>query len=373
MANEWHYSLFGECFGPVGEADLCRLIQSGTLGAEDEITSANGDTVRLGEHAFFARLFEDSDLEYATDLDEFSLEDEAPSENKAAVQSSQTVAAPTQVVVASSTNTAVSKVRSKPAEEPPRREKQADSSSKPAAPRRKRKVRREPHDPLLMEIFAELDARKQPEPASSTGSRSDISARVPSSTSAATSVQTSSSSMSTSMSATSRQLSSTTVESTVPRAATQSYSSSSSASANAWKPSKKSTSPSFTMPEPRTLGIAGGVVVAIGLVGSFLMGWISLPGGSGGELTGASGAVVSCYLEFQSLGGVPEKQEWAGFQSSVKTRLTPVLESGDADDVVREAGKLLAEVASCDPRKDADKLRAAAEKLGPLVSKITGS
>lgn len=371
MANVWRYSLFGESFGPVNEADLCRLIQSGTLGAEDEITSACGDTVKLGEHAFFARLFEDADLEYATDLDEFSLEDEASSDDVAAVRTSKEVAASTQVIVSSNAATAVPKARSKPAEESSRRERRSvvGSSQKPAAPRKKRRVRREPHDPLLMEIFAELEARKHSGAASPTAPNSDVSPRALSNSSAATPVQT----PSPTTTVTSPQLSTRTVESPVQRPATQSYSSSASASGNSWKPSKKSSAPSFTMPEPRTLGIVGGAVVAVGLVGSFLMGWISLPGGSGGELAGASGAVVSCYLEFQSLGGVPEKQEWAGFQSSVKTRLAPVLESGDADDVVKEAGKLLADVATCDPRKDADKLRATAEKLVPLMSKITGS
>ena len=370
MANVWRYSLFGESFGPVNEADLCRLIQSGTLGAEDEITSATGETVTLGEHSIFARLFEDSDLEYATDLDEFSLEDEASSENAAAIRSSLEVAAPTQVIVSGNAATAVPIPRSKSAEKPTRREKRADAgaSAKPSAPRKKRKIRREPHDPLLMEIFAELEARKHSGATSSAASPSDVSGKAPLNSSAAASA---SPSMPSSMSTTSQQLSTRTVESHAQRPMTQSYSTSSS-SGNSWKPSKKSAAPSFTMPEPRALGIAGGVLGVLALAGAYLMGWISLPESLGGGLSGASGAVVSCYMEFQSCGSAPEKQEWISFQNSVKTRLAPLLQKGEGSAVVQEAGKVLTELASCDPKKDADKLKAAAEKLVPLINKIAG-
>ncbi|MFO0978023.1 MAG: hypothetical protein U0996_16575 [Planctomycetaceae bacterium] len=368
MASLWNYSLFGESFGPVNEVDLCKLIQSGTLGADDEITSAAGETVRLGEHSFFAGLFEDADLEYATDLDEFSLEDAASPASSATAQTSLEVAAPTR-----SENAVVSgpATQSKPAAGTSRREKRVDvsSSPRPAVPRKKRKVRREPHDPLLMEIFAELEARKNA-PATSPGtSISDQPARGASSNSSSmASVPTPSS---VSMSGTNTQLSSRTVETPVHRPMTPSYSASSSAGTS-WKPPKKSSGSSFTMPEPRTLGIAGGALGVFALVGAFLMGWISLPASLGGGLSGASSEVVACYQQFQSCGVAPENQEWMSFQKSVKTRLAPLLEKGEGNAAVQEAGKVLTEVAACDPKKDADKLKAAAEKLVPLITRITG-
>ena len=126
------------------------------------------------------------------------------------------------------------------------------------------------------------------------------------------------------------------------------------------------------MPEPRTLGILGGVLLVPLIGAAFAFGWITLPFGGSNELPGIEGAVVSCFLDLQSHSGAPEKQEWDTFKSLVETKLKPLMSSAENSNAdAHEAAKLLVEVSSFDPRKDLPKISAAKMKLQPLFAKLT--
>ena len=131
------------------------------------------------------------------------------------------------------------------------------------------------------------------------------------------------------------------------------------------------------MPEPKTIGIAGGVAAAALLVAAFSFGWIALPfGSSGGALPGNAGAVVSCYLEYKQFGtAIPSSEEWTAFRSSVENNVKPVIESSSADskDNVTEAARKLVELASLQPQGNSEKLQEIGGELDTLIAGIVGT
>ena len=141
------------------------------------------------------------------------------------------------------------------------------------------------------------------------------------------------------------------------------------------QPTFRKTS-SLQMPEPKTMGIAGGVVAAAVLVAAFSFGWISSPfGSSGGALPGNAGAVVACYLEYKQFGtAVPSGEEWTAFCSGVESKVTPVVEtSADSKDNVTEAGRKLMELASLQPEESLESLRKIGGELDQLMPGIVGT
>jgi hypothetical protein len=141
------------------------------------------------------------------------------------------------------------------------------------------------------------------------------------------------------------------------------------------QPTFRKTS-TLQMPEPKTMGIAGGVVAAAVLGAAFWFGWISSPFGmSGGALPGNAGAVVSCYLEYKQFGtAVASGEEWEAFCLSVESKVKPVVESSaDAKDNVTEAGRKLMELAALEPEENLESLQKISGELDGLMPEIVGT
>ncbi len=403
----WFYRLMSEEFGPVTGDQIHELLQSGILALDDEIRpEESASWIRVVDASEF-EAFQET-LSVAQSLDDLAFEFEDAQVNDRLQMAEPEATGP---VTSESQNDIVKfDSPSPPASAPVERKSaavmqsaadtdspdlmpagQVDASEKPASevPQKNKPVRRKKTkasgDPLLDEIFREIsDVGKRGDSAKSESAAS--SARIRPTTGDTASVSQSRPSAEYSTSLTGQPSTAPSVNaslystgnqalSTERRSAPSINSVAAAAAAAIPRPVPRKTSSSFQMPEGKTLGIAGSLLAGVAFIGAVLMGWVPLSlAGSGGELPGTEGAVVACYLEFQSLGaGVPVAQEWASFKNSVETRLSPLLTSAEASsDKAAQAGRKLIEMASCNPLKDAKKLQQMSAELKPLVDQILG-